>query len=84
MISKEIRNNNGTIDKIIATSYDDYEMSISNEYKLVKIAGRKGTFKDTLLGSDIGIHSKGFINVAIFSMLISVSVIIFMYLSFRV
>lgn len=84
MINKTIVNNNGAIDKIIAVSNDKYDMSIGKNYKLVKIAKRKNTFNDTILGTDIGVHSKGFMNIAIISTLIAVGVIIFMYLGFRV
>jgi len=84
MINKRIINNDGTIDEIKATSSDRYDMSIGENYKLVKIAQRKNTFNDTILGTDIGVHSKGFMNIAIISTLIAVGVIIFMYLGFRV
>lgn len=82
--SKQIKNKNGTIDKVIANSNDNYDVMISDNYKLIKFSGNRKTFKDTLLGTDIGIHSNGFINVAIISTLLSLGVLVTMYLSFRI
>ena len=62
---KKIENNNGTMDKIFASSNDNYDIMIRSNYKLIKFYDGKKSFKDTLLGSDIGIHSHGFVNVAI-------------------
>ena len=78
-----IKNNDGTIDMVEANSTDNYHIAIGSNYKLVKFVNKK-TFKDTFLGADIGIHSKGFMNVVVISSLIAIAVIIFMYLSFRI
>ena len=78
-----IKNSDGSIDKIIATSNDNKNIMIDKNYKLVKFSNKKA-FKDTLLGSDIGIHSSGFINVSIISTLIAISTVILMYISFRI
>ncbi len=81
---KKIKNNNGTMDKIFASSNDDYGIMIGSNYKLIKFYDGKKSFKDTLLGSDIGIHSHGFVNVAIISTLLAIGAFITMYLSFRI
>ena len=78
-----IKNSDGTVDKIIATSNDDKNIMIGENYKLVKF-GNKKAFKDTLLGSDIGIHSRGFAGVTIISTRVAVSTFILMYISFRI
>ena len=59
-------------------------MSKNDNYKLIKFSNTKRTFKDTMLGTDIGIRSEGFISVLITSFLITVGVIILMYFSFRI
>ena len=81
---KKIKNSNGTVDKVIANSCDDYNLMIGDNYKLVKFSGNRKTFKDTVFGTDIGIHSNGFVNVAIISTLLSLGVLLTMYLSFRI
>lgn len=78
-----IRNNDGSIDRIIATSNDNKNIMIGEEYKLVKFVNKK-SFNDTLLGSDIGFSSSGFVNVTIISSLIAISTFIVMYVSFRI
>ncbi len=83
-VSKNIKNSNGTVDKVIANSSDNYDIMIGENYKLIKFSGNRKTFKDTLFGTDIGIHSSGFINIAIISSLIAIMTIALMYLNFRV
>ena len=53
-----------------------------NNYKLIKF--NKKTFGDTFLGSDIGVHSKGFTGVALVSTLLSLSLLVVMYVAFRI
>lgn len=55
-----------------------------NNYKLIKFSGSKRAFKDTILGTDIGIHSDGFVKIIMASLLITISVLVFMYFSFRI
>ena len=55
---------------------------MNNNYKLIKF--NKKSFSDTFLGSDIGIHSKGFNGVAIISTLLSVSLLVIMYFTFKI
>ena len=78
-----IKNNDGSVDRIIATSNDNRNIMIGKEYKLVKFSNKKA-FKDTLLGSDIGVHSSGFINITIMSTVIAIATLVLMYISFRI
>ena len=57
-------------------SNDDYGIMIGSNYKLIKFYDGKKSFKDTLLGSDIGIHSHGFVNVAIISTLLAIGALL--------
>ena len=83
-IIKNIKNNDGSVDKIIANSFDNNVVAIGSNYKLIKFGKNKKQFKDTLLGSDIGIHSSGFISVTISSLIIAMLILTLMYLSFRI
>ena len=78
-----IKNSDGSTDRIVVTSTDNKNIMIGNNYKLVKFSNKK-TFKDTVLGSDIGIHSSGFINVTIIATLLAISTFILMYLTFKI
>lgn len=84
MIRKEIKNKNGSVDKIMATSNDSYQVSINNNYKLVKFYKERKSFSDTLLGSDIGFNSNGFASVVFIATLIAVALFSVMMLSFRI
>ena len=81
---RDIKNRDGSVDTIEITSNDSYTVNICANYKLANYEGPKNRFKNSMVGSDIGIHSKGFISVAIISTLLSLSMIIIMYINFRV
>ena len=78
-----IKNNDGSVDRVIVTALNNKNVTIGKNYKLVKFVNKK-TFNDTMIGSDIGIHSSGFVNVAVISSLIAISTFILMYISFRI
>ncbi len=84
MINRTIKNSNGTVDRVVANSYDSYDVMIGENYKLVKYSKSRKTFNDTFLGTDIGLHSNGFVNVAIISSLLAIGTIIAMYLFCRI
>ena len=81
---RDIKNRNGSVDTVLITSDDNYTVNIGTNYKLANYDGPKNRFKNSVIGSDIGIHSKGFVSVAIISTLLSLSMIIIMYVNFRV
>ena len=67
---------------------NDYFCTLNNScpenYKLIKFSGSKKSFKDTMFGTDIGIHSHGFVNIAIIAMLLALSTLTLLYFSFRI
>ena len=81
---KEIKNNDKTVDIVFAKSSDNYDIMISNNYKLIKFSNNKKTFSDSLFGSDLGVISKGFISVISISLIIAISLIGLILNSFRI
>ena len=84
LIRKVLKNKDGSANKIIAKSTDNYNIDINNNYQLVKFYKERKSFKDTILGSEIGFKSRNFASVIVISTLISVSAFILMVLSFRI
>ena len=84
MFNKEIKNSDGSTYLYEISSNDNYRVNIGNNYKLIKFYKTKKSFKDTILGSDIGVNSRGFASVAVVSTLIAVFTFIIMMLSFRI
>lgn len=84
IISKEVKNNDGTVDRIIARSDDNYRVNVSNNYTLANCYSTRKTFKDSIFGTDIGIHSYGFASIAIISTIIAIGVFVGLLLSFRI
>ena len=82
--NKEIRNNDGTVDLIEISSRDNYKVNLKSNYKLANNYSKNNRFKNSIIGSDIGIHSAGFVSIAIISTLISISAFVIMILSFRI
>lgn len=70
---KEIRNNDKTVDIVFAKSNDKYDVMINDNYKLIKFSNNKKSFTDSILGTDIGVNSKGFISVISISLIIAVT-----------
>ena len=83
MINKTIKYGNGIESELTISSDDNYHVNLPSKYKLVNnLTNNK--FKSSLFGSDIGINSNGFINIAIISSLIAVSAFMLMILSFKI
>lgn len=72
---KEIKNNDKTVDIVFAKSNDNYDIMIDDNYKLIKFSNNKKTFSDSLFGSDIGVNSKGFVNIISISLIIAILMI---------
>ena len=85
-LSKEIKNRDGSVDTIMISSDDNYKVNLSNKYVLVGYAGNKyvDSFKNSILGMNIGINSYGFVKTTLIALLLVVAMIVGMYLSFRV
>lgn len=84
----KIRNIDGTEDTVVISSKDNFDLNMTGSYKLAnhkEVKENKLTqkFKSSLLGSDIGISSGGFTNVAILAVVVALAVIAIMYFSWR-
>lgn len=71
------------------TSNDNYKLELPTSYKLYKTEVKKenelvSMFKDSILGCDIGINSKGFSYIAILATLLAIGSLLIMYILFRV
>lgn len=85
---KDIKNDDGTEETIIITSNDAYQLNMTKTYKLANYTQKKESkfvkkFKNSILGTDIGIKSAGFSNVAILATIIAVGVLCVMYFLWR-
>ena len=85
-LSKKYKNEEGQEETIILSSTDNYD--ITKQYKLANHVQKKQSklvekFKGSLLGSDIGVKSSGFTNVAILATVIAIAAIAIMYFMWR-
>lgn len=89
-IERDIRNNDGTIDKILITSKDNYQsLETTKTYKLVKNIDKKenkiiNLFKNSILGREVGINTIGFSKITIFATIISIGTIFLMYILWKI
>lgn len=81
---KEIKNKDNSVDIVFAKSSDNYIVIINDNYKLIRFNNSKSTFKNSILGTDIGIHSKGFTSVVAISIIIAVGLMAIMLINFRI
>ena len=82
---KEIKGTDGSVQDVLINSVDKIDVMIGSNYKLVKICNQnKKSFKDSILGTDIGIHSNGFANVTIISLVLAIGALLLMYFQFRI
>lgn len=71
------------------TSNDNYILNIPSSYTLVKPTTKKenkviNSFKNSILGTDIGIHSEGFSYIAILATILAIGALIMMYILWRI
>ena len=83
-IRKEIKNSDGSSSLVEISSNDNYFVNIGNNYKLIRYGNNKKSFKDTILGGDIGINNHGFASMAIVALVIAISVFAILMYSFRI
>lgn len=86
--SKEITENDGTKETIIATSEDNYQVRINGGYTIsnhqqVKENGLIRKFKKSIFGSDIGIKSNGFSSIAGLALIVTITIVLMLYLFWR-
>lgn len=85
-ISKLMNNKDGSVDKVIISSNDNFKVKLNKKYVLVGYEGNKyvDNFKNSILGMDIGINSYGFASMMIISSLLALAMLVGMYLAFRI
>lgn len=85
-INREIKNKDGSIDRVIISSNDNYSVNLSKNYKLVGYAGnkRKDSFKNSILGYDIGLSNSGFVSMTVIASIIAILAFVSMYFIFRI
>lgn len=88
-LEKEIKNSDGTIDTLILTSNDNYKINLTNKYKLANHNIRKenklvSMFKNSILGSEIGVKAEGFSNIAILATIVAIGALCTMYVFWRI
>ena len=83
-ISKLVNNKNGSVDRLLIQSSDNYKVNLNDNYKIVNFYKVRKNFSDTMIGADIGISSKGFISVILTATLIAMGLFVAMLLSFRI
>ena len=87
-ISKDFVNVDGSNETMIASSDDNYKLNMDKNYVLAnKNTPKESTlvkkFKKTLIGSDIGIKSKGFSSIAILAIVIALAALAVIYFMWR-
>ena len=83
-INKEINYSDGTSSIINISSNDNYRVALNNKYVLANKNYQTSKFKNSILGSDIGIKSSGFANITFLATMISIITFCLMIISFRV
>ena len=87
-MSKEFINDEGKEETLVISSNDSYKLNMQKTYRLANKKEEKQSmlakkFKGSILGTDIGIKSGGFTNVAILATVIALAAILIMYFSWR-
>ena len=85
---KDIQNDDGTSETIVITSNDTHTLNMNKTYKLANHKVKKENllvkkFKGSILGTDVGITSSGFSNIAILATIIAVGALCVMYFLWR-
>ena len=90
-IQTNLQNEDGSVETLFITSNDNYSLNLNtkNTYKLANRTQKKenklsNAFKNSILGTDIGINSEGFSHIAILSTIIAVGAFCIMYLFCRI
>ena len=85
-ISKLMNNKDGSVDKVIISSLDNYKVNLAKKYVLVGYEGNKyvDNFKNSIFGMNIGINSYGFASMMIISSLLALAMLVVMYFAFRI
>ena len=87
-IERDIINEDGTISTIVISSNDNYKLNLSKTYKLANYKSKKenkikSLFKNSILGTEIGVKAEGFTSIAILATIIAISTLFTMYIFWR-
>ena len=87
-LSKKVINDEGREETVIATSDDNYRVTLGSNYTLANHKEKKESklvkkFKGSLLGADIGVKSSGFSSIAILATVIALAVFAILYFIWR-
>jgi len=85
---RNLKNEDGTEETIVISSNDNYTLNMFKNYSIANHKVKKESkitrkFKNSILGSDIGIKSSGFSNIAILATIIAVGAFCIMYFLWR-
>ena len=83
-INKKINYSDGTSSIINISSSDNYHVVLNKNYTLANKNIKTNRFKNSILGSDIGVNSRGFASVTALALLISLISFIIMIICFRI
>ena len=88
-IQTNLRNNDGSIETLLITSEDNYVLNMNKTYKLANHTQKKenklvSCFKNSILGSEIGVKAEGFSNIAFLATIIAIGTFCVMYLLWRI
>ena len=84
IISKEIKNRDGSIDQIIISSIGNDRPNINKNYKIANHFKKNNFFNTTILSSEIGIKDKMFQYVFSLSLIIVIISIVIMFYNYRI
>lgn len=87
-ITRDYKNEDGTIDTFVISSSDNYRVNLNGGYKLANKYVSKRTFgdifKNSIFGVDIGVKSNGFASITMLSFTIAVTVFVILCKLFRI
>ena len=87
-MERSFKNVDGTEETLMISSDDNLDLCLKGSYKLANHSEKKESklvkkFKGSILGTDIGVKSGGFSNIAILATVIAISVLAIMYFMWR-
>lgn len=89
-IQKNIKNEDGSVETLLITSGDNKNpLDLNKTYKLanrVMVNENKflHKFKNSILGTEVGIRMEGFSNITILATILAVAMVLTMYVLWRV
>ena len=86
-LSKNYVNDEGNEETFVASSNDNYKVKLDNytlsNEKLKKESKLAKKFKESILGTDIGVKSGGFSTIAVLATVIALAVLVTLYFIWR-